>query len=100
MASSDYVHGKMDVKEQSSTFDGFIKFSLWAGLIVGLGVFALVLVYGAHYPWLGAALGMVVLGGLIGALLKMGNSWFYTLAGIGLVCVIASVIEAMVKAFS
>lgn len=90
----------MDVKEQSSTFGAFIKFSLWAGLIVGLGIFALVLVYGANYPWLGAAFGMIVLGGLIGMLLKMGNAWLYTLGGIGLVCVVAAVIEAAVKIFS
>jgi hypothetical protein len=97
MASSDYVHGKMNIKEQSSTFDTFIRLSLWTGLIVGLGVFALVLVYGAHFPWLGAAFGMIVLGGLLGALLKMGNAWLYTLAGTGLVCIIAAVIEAVIK---
>lgn len=100
MASSHYVHGKMDVKDQSATFSGFIKFSLWSGLLIAIGVFAAVLVFGANYTWLGAMVFGLVLGAIAGLLLKMGNAWLFTLGGIGVLSVIIALVEALIKAIA
>lgn len=42
---SDHKHGEMDTKAQQSTYDGFIKFSIWSvvaiiGILVFMAIFA------------------------------------------------------------
>ncbi|MEX0348808.1 MAG: aa3-type cytochrome c oxidase subunit IV [Paracoccaceae bacterium] len=42
---AEHKHGEMDIKDQISTFDGFIKFTTWSvvailGVLVFLAVFA------------------------------------------------------------
>ncbi|MDG1471036.1 aa3-type cytochrome c oxidase subunit IV [Pseudosulfitobacter sp. SM2401] len=42
---SDHKHGEMDIKVQTSTFDGFIKFATWScvviiGILVFMAIFA------------------------------------------------------------
>lgn len=42
---ADYKHGEMDIKVQEKTFDGFMKFTTWAvivilGILVFLAIFA------------------------------------------------------------
>ena len=37
---ADYEYGKMDIKEQEKTFEGFIRFSMWvAGIAIGVLIF-------------------------------------------------------------
>lgn len=31
---ADYTHGKMDITEQTKTFNGFVKFVTWAVAVI------------------------------------------------------------------
>ncbi|MCL6282842.1 aa3-type cytochrome c oxidase subunit IV [Ruegeria sp. 2012CJ41-6] len=42
---ADHKHGEMDIKDQTATFDGFVKFTTWTvivilAILVFLAVFA------------------------------------------------------------
>ncbi len=94
--ASHYKIGSMDIREQSKTFDAFINWSVWGGLLVGLGVFGLVLVFGAHMSWLLVTFLMVALGVIAGFVLKMPASWYATLAGTFVFALLAYFVAALV----
>lgn len=97
--ASNYQHGSMDINEQNSTYSSFISWSVWGGLLVGLGIFGLVLVFGSGFQWFLSVVLMSVLGAVLGFLLKMPVSWYITLGSIfGLSAVIA-VIGAFIGLF-
>lgn len=97
--ASHYEIGSMEITEQKNTFNSFISWSVWGGLLVGLGIFGLVLVFGAGYQWLTATVLMVVLGAIAGFVLKMPKSWYFTLGGIFGFAVFAALISAFIGLF-
>lgn len=98
-AHNDYKHGEMDISEQSATFDGFIKWSAWVGILTIGFLFAAVLVYGAHYNWLGSIFAGILVSAIFGGMLKLGTAFWVSLAGIGVISVIASIITFIIGLF-
>ncbi|MEL6323232.1 MAG: aa3-type cytochrome c oxidase subunit IV [Pseudomonadota bacterium] len=97
MAGTDYVHGEMDITEQSRTWNGFMTATVWGSFIIALvvGYATLTLALGMH--WM-VALGLLVVGGLIGgAAMGMGGAWFATVLGLA---AIALVVQVMISLFS
>ncbi len=97
--ASNYQHGSMEITEQNNTFSSFISWSLWGGLLVGLGVFGLVLVFGSGFAWFTSVVLMSVLGAVLGFLLKMPVSWYVTLGGIFGLSTIIALLEAFIGFF-
>jgi Bacterial aa3 type cytochrome c oxidase subunit IV len=96
----DYKHGSMDISEQSSTFDGFIKWSIWLGLLTICGILSAVLIWGFQYPWLNSVFAGVALGAVLGALLRMKLAWYLTLVGVIVVSLIGAGVAGLVGMFA
>lgn len=78
MAGSDYVHGEMEISEQTRTWEGFLNFTLWgSGLIILILTYAsLTVAMGMH--WI-VALGICAIVGIAGGLfMRMGGAWTAT----------------------
>lgn len=80
--AADHTRGEMDISHHKGTFNGFMSVSLWSALITGLSVFYLTLVFATGTDWLGALIGVAVLGALLGLVLKMKTAWYITVAGL------------------
>ena len=92
----DYKHGEMDISEQSSTFDGFIKWSIWLGLLTIVGLLSAVLIWGFGYPWLNSIFAGLFVGAVLGALLRMKAAWYVTLAGVAVVAIIGAGVAGLI----
>jgi hypothetical protein len=78
MATSDYTRGSMDIRDQESTWKGFITASVWgSGIIMAIVAYAtLTLALGMN--WIVALVlcaGAALLGGL---LMGLGGTWMIT----------------------
>ncbi len=98
--ASDYKIGSMNIDEQNRTFDSFIKWSVWGGLLTALGILGFVLHYGGGFAPLTSALISSVLGAILGFILKQPKSWYVTIAGIFVLVAILSVIAAFFGMFA
>lgn len=82
MADSNYTHGEMDISSQAGAWDGFMKASLWGGLITILLVAYLTFTLAMGMNWL-VSLGLCVVGGVvIGLAMGMGGAWIATVIGL------------------
>lgn len=92
--SSNYTHGEMDVKAQSGSFGGFMGLTKYGGTAVALVVLLPTLVFAVGLAWLPALFGTVVLGIIIGIMLKFKGVYYVSLIGasilIAIVCMILS----------
>lgn len=98
-SSSDYKIGSMNIDEQKRTFDSFIKWSVWGGLLTAFGILGFTLHYGAGFAALTSALIACVGGAIAGLVLKMPKSWYYTVGGIFVLMAILSSIAAFISLF-
>ncbi len=96
---SDYKHGSMDISEQTSTFNGFIKWSIWLGLLTIVGILPPILIWGFDYPWLNSVFAGLFVGAVLGALLRMKAAWYVTLAGLAFVAIIGAGVAGLVGMF-
>lgn len=96
----DYKHGEMDISEQSSTFSGFINWSIWLGLLTIVGLLPPILIWGIGYPWLNSIFAGIFVGAVLGALLRMKAAWYVTLVGIAVIAVIGSGVAGLVGMFT
>lgn len=97
MADSDYVHGEMDVSDQTRTWEGFIAFTLWSSglilLILAYSTFTIAL--GMH--WM-VALGLCALGGFAGgAFMRLGGGWTAVVFGL---TALAVIIQGLIALFT
>ncbi len=97
--SSDYKIGSMNIAEQSRTFDSFIKWAVWGGLITALGILGFVLHFGGGFAGLTSALISCITGVVLGAVLKMPKSWYFTLGGAFVLMAIIAAIAAFISMF-
>lgn len=100
MAGSDYVHGEMEIEEQTRTWKGFITATVWSSFLIVLivGYATLTVALGLH--WM-VALGLCVVGGVIGGLLlNMGGAWIATVIGLAAFAVILQIIITLFSALS
>ncbi len=92
MAESDYMHGSMEISEQTRTWSGFITATLWGSFIIVLLVSYSTLTVAMGMHWM-IALGLCAAMGLAGgAFLGMGGAWVATVLGLGALAVVIQVI--------
>ncbi len=92
-AHSDYKRGDMEVSAQRGTFDGFMGFTVYGGALIALMlIFAILTVGGVGLSWFPALIISLVLGIIVGAVLKLDAAWFASITILavltGLVCFI------------
>jgi Bacterial aa3 type cytochrome c oxidase subunit IV len=97
--ASDYQLGSMDIKEQANTFDAFVNWAVWGIILVALGVFGLVLVFGTGMNWYLTATLMCVLAVLAGFALKLPTIWHATIGGIFVLASVGYFMSAFVGMF-
>jgi len=97
--ASDYTHGEMEIVDQSSTFSGFIRITIWSSAYVGIGVLLMTLIFAVGMNWIVALMIGFVVGILIGMALNMKTAWYATLFGftvfLGIIGLIAGLFGSM-----
>ena len=78
MAASEYHRGEMDITDQKSTWDGFIKGSTWGSLIIILMVGYAVLSIAISINWIISLGLMAIVGVAAGLFLNLGGRWMAT----------------------
>ena len=97
MADTDYIHGEMEISEQSRTWDGFVSFTLWGSGLIILSVAYASLTIAMGMNWIVALVLCVILGLAGGAFMKMGGAWTAMVIGLGGLAVF---IQATIMVFS
>ncbi len=100
MGSADYHHGEMDVTDQKSTWDGFMKASAFSALLILIGVAFLTFVFAMHMNWLMALVLCLVAGAAIGFVMNMGSAWMIALVLFAVITVISRVLIALFSALT
>jgi hypothetical protein len=88
MASQEYHHGDMDIRDQQATWNGFLTGSVWGGLIIVLMVGHAVLSIAIGLDWTISLGLMAIVGFAAGLLMNLGGRWMATvvvLIGLALV---------------
>lgn len=96
MAGSDYTHGEMNIAEQTRTWEGFIKGTLWSSFIMVLmiGYATLTVALGMHWT---VALGLSLAVGIVGGLaMDMGSGWMATVV---ILAALALIIQVFIMLF-
>ena len=92
MATADYTHGEMDITEQSRTWSGFLKGSLWGGAIIMMIVAYATFTLTMGMPWLIALVlvaGAAIVGGLA---MDMGGAWVASVIGLAALAVLVQIL--------
>ena len=98
MAAADYTRGEMDITTQEQTWDGFIRFSLWGGLLTIMAVAYMTLTLAAGMNWL-IALVLCAGSGLVGGLLLgMGGAWIAAVIGLSALAIFIQILIALSQA--
>ena len=96
MASQEYHHGEMEIRDQKATWDGFITGSVWGGLIIILMVGHATLAIAIGMNW-AVSLGLMALVGCGAAvLMNLGGRWMATVV---VLIVLALIVQAMIWLF-
>lgn len=88
---SDYVHGTMGVDGHKKTFSGFMGLTVYGGAALALVVIFPTLVFGVQMGWLPALVTTLIIGVILGVVLKLKGGWY---AGI-----VASAVPAAIASF-
>lgn len=92
MADSNYVRGEMDIAGQKSTWDGFMKASIWGGFVTILIVAYLTFTLAIGMNWM-VSLVLVAGAGLVGGLaMGMGGAWVAVIIGLTALAVFVQII--------
>jgi hypothetical protein len=87
--ASEYTRGEMDVADHKRVYGGVMKAGLTTGLLTGLIVFYLSVVFGTQASWFAALIGTVVIGGALGYALKQKTLYWTSLVVMAVITVIA-----------
>jgi len=97
--ASDYTRGEMEITDQSQTFSGFIRTTIWFSAHTGLGVLLLTLIFAVGMSWMTALIITFIMGVVIGLALKMKAAWYAFLVGatvlIGIIGLIAGLFASL-----
>lgn len=94
---TDYVHGQMNVSEQSSMYQSFLVASQWGAVLISAMVACMALIWGAHVEWLPAVLGCGALAIGAGVGMNMGGAFTLTAAIITFVGLFAGGVSTLVS---
>ena len=92
---SDYEHGSMDVNAQSGTFSGFMNGTVYGGSAIGLLVIWATLLFAVGTGWFVAVIATVILGIIVGLVLKLKAQWYAGVIGLGILVGIGSAIASL-----
>ncbi|MCI4646008.1 MAG: aa3-type cytochrome c oxidase subunit IV [Hyphomonadaceae bacterium] len=98
MAASEYTRGSMDISDQASTWNGFIKGSVWGSALILTLVAYLTFTLAIGMNWMIALVicaGAALVGGL---LMGMGGAWIGTVVGLTALAVFVQIIIGISKA--
>jgi Bacterial aa3 type cytochrome c oxidase subunit IV len=96
MASHEYHHGEMDIRDQKATWSGFIAGGVWGGLIIALMVGHATLSLAIGMNW-AISLGiMAIVGVLAGLLMNLGGRWMATVV---VLFVLALIVQGLIFLF-
>lgn len=99
MAGSDYIHGEMEISEQTRTWEGFIKGTLWGSFIIILLVAYSTLTVALGMNW-AVALGICAVMGIVGGtLMDMGSAWIATVVILAALAVVVQICIMLFGAF-
>ena len=96
MATHDFHRGEMDIRDQKSTWDGFLTGSAWGGLIIVLMVGHAVLAIAIGLNWATSLATMAIVGFAAGLFLNLGGRWMATVV---VMIVLALIVQAMIWLF-
>ena len=78
-AHSDYEKGTMEIADQRGTFSGFMGLTIYGGGLIALALlFAILTVGGVGLHWFPALIATVIVGIVVGMLLKLKAVWYAT----------------------
>lgn len=93
-AHSDYKRGDMEVGAQRGTFDGFMGFTVYGGVLIALAlIFAVLTVGGVSLSWLPALVITFVIGVIAGVALKLNATWYASITVLAIITSIFCVIS-------
>lgn len=95
---SGYIHGQMEIVEQSRTWKGFMQATWWGAGLVVLALAYSTLVFAVGLPWFGVLIGVLVLSLIMGAVLRLGGAWIVVSVILTVVVGIGGVIAELAKA--
>lgn len=90
--AADYTHGEMDISEQANTWEGFMKGSMWFGIITMMIVAYATFTLTMNMPWIIALVliaGAAIVGGLA---MNMGGAWVASVIGLSAIAVLVQII--------
>ena len=90
--AADYTHGEMDITEQTNTWSGFLKGSMWFGIITMMIIAYATFTLTMGMPWIIALVlvaGAAIVGGLA---MDMGGAWVASVIGLAALAVIVQII--------
>lgn len=90
--ADDYTRGQMDISEHKKTFDAVMDISVYSGLLIGLAVMYLTLVFAAGGDWFMSLIITAVVGGIGGFFTKQGVLYWTSLAVLAVIAVIAGLL--------
>jgi hypothetical protein len=96
MATHEYHRGEMNIRDQKSTWDGFITGSVWGGLIIILMVGHATLAIAIGLPW-AVSLGLMAIVGFgAGVFMNLGGRWMATVV---VLIILALLVQALIWLF-
>lgn len=89
---SDYDRGSMEVSAQSGTFSGFMGGTIYGGSALTLIVLMPTLVFAVGMGWFSALVATVILGFVLGVVLKLHPAWYVGVIAGAIIAAIASLL--------
>lgn len=96
--SSNYNRGDMKVDAQGRTFSGFMGGTVYGGVMVALVVIMPTLVFAVGMHWLSALVATVILGFILGAVLKLKGAYYVGLIAVSALVAIFCAVLGLVAA--
>ncbi len=88
MADTNYNRGEMEIDDQEDTFGGFMSMSMYGGAIIIVALLAPIMIFAMNIAWPVAFLSSVILGVLIGIILKFQARWYVLLVAVAVLLAI------------
>ena len=100
MGNADYSPGEMDISDQKSTWNGFMKASAFAGLLTLVGVAFLTFTFAMQMDWLLSLVICLVAGVAIGFVMNLGSAWMIAMVLFAVTTVVFRIFIAIFTALT
>ena len=98
MASSEYVHGEMEVDAQEKMYSSFMKAGMWGSLILLISVGYMVFTLALGMNWLVALILCAGAGLVIGVGMGFGGAWIATVVGLAGLALVIQILIMLFRA--